>query len=442
MNPDDKAALQRVDVARYILSKRYKFARRTITGLVPRVVHHPRATLAVDKWHRLYINPEFVASLSDSELEGVLWHEVNHLLRHHPERLESNTSPMLNNLAADLEINWDLDQQAVTLPHNVARPEDFGLPGGLTAEEYYTRLGQQQPPQPSPQRGQEDGPDINTPGGENDDSDDDSVETGDGSSGPQQGKSSSNDAACGSGAGGTAEWEEPDPAPEVQTRVAREERAQAQDILDEVADNGYSRVSQSLHKAALEHLERGKHDWRQTLATEIRNALEQVRDEAEEYTFKRPSRRASSVPDVILPSSFRPVPDLAVIVDVSGSMDEPKVRAAIAEVHGILQRLAYPQFTAYAWNTQLVTGPVYIRQPSDVDALTEFVGGGTDMVAGIKYAVEQGAQVVVVLSDLECSWDDCPQVPLILGVVSRNPDRNGHRKYVPSWARCVPVRTD
>ncbi|RTH01340.1 hypothetical protein CSW50_09590, partial [Thermus scotoductus] len=43
-------------------------------------------TLAVDRHARLYYNPDFLATVDDRQLVGLMWHEVNHLVRDHPGR--------------------------------------------------------------------------------------------------------------------------------------------------------------------------------------------------------------------------------------------------------------------------------------------------------------------------------------------------------------------
>jgi predicted metal-dependent peptidase len=44
-------------------------------------------TMAVDKYGRLYFNPEWMDKVSVEELAGVIYHEIWHLLRKHPWRL-------------------------------------------------------------------------------------------------------------------------------------------------------------------------------------------------------------------------------------------------------------------------------------------------------------------------------------------------------------------
>lgn len=99
-------------------------------------------TLAVDMYWRLYYDPAVITRWTVEELSGVLYHEVAHLLREHPERLKE-FSPHLANIAADAEINDDIIAEGFQLPDGAITPASIGQPDGLLAEEYYAALEKQ-----------------------------------------------------------------------------------------------------------------------------------------------------------------------------------------------------------------------------------------------------------------------------------------------------------
>src|ERR1700721_3117587 len=81
-----------------------------------------------------------------------------------------------------------------------------------------------------------------------------------------------------------------------------------------------------------------KINWRKVLAAELRRAVAEVSG-AVDYSYRRPSRRAAVGGKGVLPALRRPVPDVAVVCDTSGSMTEDLLAAALAEVEGLLRAL-------------------------------------------------------------------------------------------------------
>lgn len=529
---------ERLEAATLTLSRRFRWARRTLLSLTP--VERSQGTLAVDRWHRLYFNRAATEQWTDAEFVGGLWHEVNHLLRHHPDRFTfvdegDARNRKLANIASDCEINAEID---CTLPEGVFYPESVGLARGGYAEAYYASLKQNADAKREERKRQRDeeqrdneeqdddeyndesnDDDSNDDEGNNDDeqadgserddgdtpedgegdesgdSDDDGSgdegddaddgtgsgddgsdgmddgsdgDDGDGTDGSDDTNSDGNagsdgadadgtddafddlpDPGCGSAAGGTGDDELDEPSDEEREEVEREERKQARDIMDEYERNGYSPFgggAESIVGNAKATLEVGEHDWRATFATVVRNAMEQATDEAEDFTFKRMSRRSASFDDIVIPGSFRPIPNLTVVVDSSGSMDAEKVTRAMTEVAAILERLAIPAFRATLCATE-VEHEAVIRQRSDVATLLDYASfGGTDMMEGITEAVTKGAEVVVCLTDCECSWDDVPPfngVPVIVGYVGRgnaaNPDRYVSTVQQLAWTTFVGI---
>lgn len=96
---------------------------------------HP--TLGVDDRLRLYFNPE--ADFEPKHLVSILAHEVYHVAVEHPLRRKSgwfkNSAAWA--LAIDCEVNDDLRADGAEFPPGAVFPEQFGLPEGLSAEQYY-----------------------------------------------------------------------------------------------------------------------------------------------------------------------------------------------------------------------------------------------------------------------------------------------------------------
>lgn len=78
-------------------------------------------------------------------------------------------------------------------------------------------------------------------------------------------------------------------------------------------------------------------DWRRVLAAEVRSAVAAIAGKVE-YSYRRPSRRAHLNRELVLPVLQRPVPEVAIVCDTSGSMHERLLARALAEVEGVLTR--------------------------------------------------------------------------------------------------------
>jgi len=92
----------------------------------------------------LYIEPHLFNKLSTKEQEGMLEHEINHILLDHIKRHPKSVSndPKRRNLAEDIVINdlVDPEWKFGKLPRSGVNSSMFGFPAGKTSEWYYTAL--------------------------------------------------------------------------------------------------------------------------------------------------------------------------------------------------------------------------------------------------------------------------------------------------------------
>ena len=154
---------------------------------------------------------------------------------------------------------------------------------------------------------------------------------------------------------------------------------------------------------------------------------------AADYSYRRPSRRAAVTGDVVLPALRRPVPEVAVVCDTSGSMTDELLAMVLAEVEGPLRSLgASRQLRVLACDA--AAGPA---QRVSSARQVELAGGGTNMGAGIAAAalLRPRPAITVVLTDGYTPWPGRPPkgmlvVVALLGDASRD---------APAWARSVRV---
>jgi predicted metal-dependent peptidase len=368
------------------------FAARILPAPQPGVV-------AVDEAWRVWVDPGTIDAWTAPQLGSVLVHHVGHLLRDHAARARAlglgHEQAGRWVLAADAEINDDLEDTGLQFPLPPITPQALGFPAHRFAEEYFRAL-----PAAADDHGRD----------------------------------------CGSGCDGLPrEWDGPGgPSQHLPGGLSRHQgqllRYQvAADVLASCRDRPPGSLPAGLQRWA-EAVLGARVDWRKVLAAEIRRGLAVVGGMVD-YSYRKPSRRTAAVEAVVLPGFVRPVPELAVVIDTSGSMHETLLGQALAEVEGLVRsagsgarRLRVIPCDAAAHRVQRVTAA---RQ---IDLLG---GGGTNMGEGIAAAraLRPRPTLIVVLTDGFTPWPAEPPgnttvVVGLLGAGARPP---------PPWARLVRI---
>jgi predicted metal-dependent peptidase len=182
-----------------------------------------------------------------------------------------------------------------------------------------------------------------------------------------------------------------------------------------------------------------KVDWRRVLAAEIRKGLSTVSGRVD-YTYRRPSRRASASPDIVMPALERPVPEVLVLCDTSGSMGADELAIVLAEVDGLLKGvgLARNRVRVMAVDAAVQT----VQQVTSARQINLVGGGGTDMGAGLAAAarLRPRPSVIVVLTDGMTPWPlEAPKgTQVVVGLIG-NRNQGGRVWAAPHWARVVPI---
>lgn len=363
-------------------------------------------TLAVDQWWRLYYDPAVILRWSVEELTGVLYHEISHLLRDHALRMR-DLEPQLSNLCSDAEINDNLLAEGERLPGNPVTPASIGQPNGLLAEEYYAALQAQQFVIQQNTLAESQAP------------------------APGAGR-------CGSCATGHQEtWEEGPPGEDASPGISQAEgdlirRDVARQIKEHARACGT--VPGYWILWAEEKL-RPKVDWRKELASAVRHAVADIAG-ASDYSYRRPSRRQGQIGNgkVVFPSLRRPVPNVAVLVDTSGSINKTMLAQALAEISGILQSLSQREGVQVLACDAQVQACRKVFCPEQVQLVG---GGGTDMGIGLSAAekIRPKPQVCIVITDGWTPWPDrSPQGIKIIVVLVGDGE-------APEWAKTIKIRT-
>jgi predicted metal-dependent peptidase len=352
--------------------------------------------VAIDERWQLSADPELVAGWSPAQLGSVMVHHVCHILRHHSERARAAAVAKDDSrqwlTAADAEINDDLIPAGLELPGNPVLPRHFGADDGRLAEEYFALLERR---------------DAGT---------------------DKQGPAASW-LDCGSGADGL---------PRASDRPGGLDPWLADLLRRQVAEEVVRHAKQAgTVPAGLLRWARDvlapRVDWRRLLAAELRRAVADVAGAAD-YSYRRPSRRAAAVSGVVLPALRRPVPELAVVCDTSGSMSEDLLAMALAEVEGLLRALGLArQLRVLACDAAAAPA----QRVSSARQVTLTGGGGTNMGAGLEaaYALRPRPAVTVVLTDGYTPWPDAAPkgMRVVAGLLGDDAPE------APGWARAVRV---
>ena len=409
--PHAPGSIPGLAAARLWAAANYPYLASGIFGA--RVVPAPGiGTVAVDPGWRLWADPELAARWTAAELGSVLVHHVCHLLREHAARAGLAGVQLQESRAwirsADAEINDDLVPAGLQLPGNPVLPKHLGCAPGQLAEQYFAAARRPGPVQADALAGDVQG----------------SVS----GAGAQQGTDALD---CGSGADGLGRpWQadQPGALPPWQARLLQ--RLVAQQCL--AAGKQAGTVPAGLLRWAAAMLE-PKVDWRRALAAELRKAVADTAG-AVDYSYRRPSRRAAAAGNVVLPALRRPVPEVAVVCDTSGSMSDELLAASLAEVDGLLKALGLARsMRVLACDT--AAGPA--KRISSARQVELVGGGGTDMGTGIAAAsgLRPRPGVIVVLTDGFTPWPEAPPrgSRVVVGLLGDDaPD-------APDWARAVRV---
>lgn len=243
---------------------------------------------------------------------------------------------------------------------------------------------------------------------------------------------------CGSGCSGHSADGEIGPAePGGTDSVEREllRRIVAAAVVEHERAQGCGSVPDGLRRWADDTLT-PRVDWRRVLASAVRRGVH-LRAGAADYSWQRPSRRDLPGVPVIRPGMTRPVPDIAVVVDTSGSMGDQDLARALSEIRSILTRVV-PGDAVRVYSTDADVAAA--EQVFNARQINLTGGGGTDMRVGIAAAAESKPAVIVIITDGITPWPDAPPpgVPVTIAAVTNDwtLDR------VPPWIQAIDLSID
>lgn len=355
-------------------------------------------SIAIDRSWRLYLDPDIVRRWSAEEIGSVLVHHAGHLLRDHAGRADQlgidDASETAWVAAADAEINDDLVETDASFPIDPIVPSALGCEAGGFAEDYFRSIRDSEGLAPG---------------------------------------------ECGSGAHGQHRgWElRADGVPEIspaaahllRCRVASEIRSCCgAGMLPGTVPRGWRIWADAVLDPRV--------DWRHTLGAAVRTSFASVAG-CVDYSYARPSRRASVMGSIVMPTMRKPLPIVAVVIDTSRSMSG-LFCDVLAEVDAILRGIGVGRDCLRVLSCDShVHGIQRITSARQVEL---YGGGGTSMVAGVEsaLALRPRPSMIVVLTDGYTPWPaTAPSgARVVVGLVGKG------RWEVPDWATVVRIEQE
>ena len=354
----------RIIVARVGLLLRHPFFGNMATRLRILAADDWLPTAAVDG-RNLYYNTQFFNAMDNKEIEFVIAHEILHCVFDHLGR-RGDRHPMLYNIAADYLVNNVLVRDRIgTTPKIVDCFQDFKY-DGWSSEQVYDELYKD-----AEERGQKMIEEMGELLDEHLD--------------PEDGEGN---------ADGDAGEEKDANGNSVSKKKPKYSKEEAQKIKDEIKE-GMMSAAQAAGagntpgevQRMIKELTQPKMNWREILRQQIQSTIKS------DYTFMRPSRKGWHTGAVLPGMNFDETIDIAVALDMSGSIGNSQAQEFLSEVKGIMDEYKDYKIKLWCFDTN-----VYNEQDFSADGGEDLLdyniygGGGTDFDANWTYMKEQDIQ--------------------------------------------------
>jgi len=348
----------RIIVARVGLLLRHPFFGNMATRLRILAADDWLPTAAVDG-RNLYYNTQFFNEMSNKEIEFVIAHEILHCVFGHLDRREDR-DPILFNIAADYLVNNLLVRDRIgQKPTFIDCFQDFKY-DGWSAEQVYDDLYEE-----AKQRGKEFLEELGELLDEHLEGDD-----GDGDSDNGEDKDSNGNS--------------------VSKKKPKYSKEELKKIKDEIKE-GMMQAAQAAGagntpgevQRMIKELTEPKMNWREILQQQIQSTVKH------DFTFTRPSRKGWHTGAILPGQDFDETIDIAVALDMSGSIGDAQAKDFLGEVKGIMDQYADYNIKVWCFDTKVYNEQDFSADGGeDISEYEIFGGGGTDFMANWEYMKE------------------------------------------------------
>ena len=391
--------LDRIIVARVGLLLRHPFFGNMATRLRILAADDWCPTAAVDG-RNLYFNTQFFNAMDNKEIEFVIAHEILHCVFDHLERRQDR-NPMIHNIACDYIVNNTLVRDRIgTSPKIVDCFQDFKYEGWMS-EEVYEDIFQKYDEEQLKQLGELLDEHLDWEGDESD---------GDNGSAPGEEGEDSN--------GNSVSKKRPKYSKEDLRQIRDEVKEK---MLGAAQTAGAGNVPAGVQRM-IKELTEPKMNWRELIRQQIQSTIKN------DFTFARPSRKGWHTGAILPGQNFDESIDIAVSIDMSGSIGDEQAKDFLSEVKGIMEEFKDYKIKIWCFDTAVYNEDDF--SADDGRDLLEYEvkgGGGTDFMANWTYMKEQDIQPkkFIMFTDGYAwdSWGD-PDYCETIFIIHSNSDKN------------------
>ncbi len=307
---------------------------------MPMIAKDDVQTMATDG-KSIFYNPEWSNTLTDEEMDFVRCHEGMHRVLRHHLRMNDRDSELWN-IATDYAINSILKKSGMTMPKDGLYSREYE---GMSAEKIYDTLN----------------------------------------------NSDTRPMPCNWGqvkSGGKQMTKE---------QIKAEENMIRAEVTMAVQQSKNVGQLPSDIKQIITEMERSQVDWSSVIRRVVGG------DQPEDYTYRRPNRRALHCMDIYNPSTLKSsCGDVAVWVDTSGSVSDKEKQHALGELNAIAEDMQPNSVTIFYGDADVKNIERYERGDI-IECLNSKGGGGTDPMPIFKYIEENDVNVdsMVCITDME-----------------------------------------
>jgi predicted metal-dependent peptidase len=357
--------LDRIIVARVGLLLRHPFFGNMATRLRIVAADDWLPTAAVDG-RNLYFNTQFFNAMNNKEIEFVIAHEILHCVFDHLGRREDR-NPMIYNIAADYIVNNLLVRDRIgEKPKIVDCFQDFKY-DSWTSEEVYDDIYEQ-----AKKNGEEFLKQLGEMLDEHLDGLGDDEGDGDGDAGEEKDTNGNN----------------------VSKKKPKYSKEEMRKIKDEIKE-GMLSAAQAAGAGntpaeitrMIKELTEPKMNWREILRQQIQSTIKS------DYTFMRPSRKGWHTGAILPGMNFDETIDVAIGLDMSGSIGDHQAKDFLSEVKGIMDEYKDYRIVIWCFDTKVYNEQEFTADGGDdLSTYKIFGGGGTDFDVNWTYMKENDIQ--------------------------------------------------